>query len=186
MFKKILLYIQLTKPRLTMMAVLSGMVAFILAPKEIGEASSFLTFGSYLHIFICLYLFGAACNAMNQVIEYKLDKLMERTAKRPIPLGLITAKEGLIFSYILLLLASFYSLYFFSYELLFWGLLTFFMYIYVYTPLKTRSAFNTIVGAIPGALPIIIGWEAAGVSLNSPLVWILFFILYHIFIKMII
>ena len=168
-------YIQLTKPRLTFLAVLSGIVGFIGGSSEI----KFFDFFNLFHITLILILIGSACNIVNQAVEANLDKLMKRTATRPIPNGEVKKQQALILGYLLLFIGLIYSLLAFSSFLTFLSFLTFFSYIFLYTPMKQKTAFNTIIGAFPGAAPILIGWLAGTNNiLPSYLALIAFFILF--------
>ena len=115
---------------------------------------------------------------MNQVIEHKLDAKMARTANRPIPSGKISFFRGLVFSILSLFLAYFYTLVMSNSLVLLLSVLTYVSYIFIYTPMKTKSPLNTIVGAFPGALPVLMGWAIAVENLSHNLAWILFLILF--------
>jgi protoheme IX farnesyltransferase len=119
---------------------------------------------------------GAA--AFNQVGERDLDRLMLRTRHRPLADGRMTAAEGIaiagIFSLAGLIILWFGS----TRSATVVALVTLLSYILVYTPLKRRSSLSTVVGAVPGALPPIIGWAAAGGSLSSPAPWSLFLLMF--------
>ena len=119
---------------------------------------------------------GAA--AFNQVDERDLDKMMTRTRHRPIADGRMSANEGRAIA----------AIFAFSGLLILWfgsttsaaavALATLLSYVLVYTPLKRRSSLATVVGAIPGALPPLIGWSAAGGALSSPAAWSLFLLMF--------
>jgi protoheme IX farnesyltransferase len=117
---------------------------------------------------------GAA--AMNQVAERDTDKLMERTRLRPVADGRMTAAEGWVISLVLaatgLLLLWFGT----NASAALVALTTLVFYALVYTPLKRRTSLSTVVGAVPGALPPLIGWAAAGESLVTIVPWTLFLI----------
>ena len=119
---------------------------------------------------------GAA--ALNQVDERDLDRLMIRTRTRPVAEGRMSAAEGRAIAFVLALAGL---------AILFFGstkaaalvaLVTFSTYILVYTPLKRRTSFATVVGAVPGGLPPIIGWSAAGGVLSTPAPWSLFLLMF--------
>ena len=167
-------YIQLAKPRLTALVIISGLFSFFIACKS----ESFFSIVKLIDCFIILSFWGIACNSMNQVIEHKLDAKMPRTASRPIPSGKISFFNGLVFSIVSLFLAYFYTLAMSSGLVLMLSLLTYISYIFIYTPMKTKNPLNTIVGAFPGAFPVLMGWAIAVGNLSHNLAWILFLILF--------
>jgi len=124
-----------------------------------------------------VFLMAAAAGTLNQVQERKRDALMERTRKRPLPSGWISPVKALVVS-ALMLVSGFLVLFtgFGSLAALL-GLGNLIWYNWVYTPLKTRSYFAVLVGAINGAIPPVIGWTAAGGSIWDPkILFISFFI----------
>lgn len=154
--QKISNYIELIKPRLTALALFSGSVGYIAAVRG-GAPIHWL---SVMHLTIALGFVGAASNIMNQAMEHKLDSLMERTAGRPIPTGRVKATEARIVSIVLLLIGLAYLQLIFGTMVMSLALFTFLSYVVLYTPMKTKTSMNTIVGAFPGALPTLIGWVA--------------------------
>ncbi len=156
--QKINYYIELIKPRLTIMALFSGAVGYVAAVYPDSE----IDWLELTHLVIGLGFVGAASDIINQVMEHKLDGIMERTSGRPIPTGRVATKEAWILGSISLVVGLIYLYYWFSAKPLitFLAFLTFFSYVAVYTPMKTRSTLNTVVGALPGALPILTGWIA--------------------------
>jgi heme o synthase len=160
-------YLELTKPRIALMLVLTSAAGFYL-----GTTGSFDTvlFANSL-IAILLLAFGVA--TLNQVWEHKTDRLMERTASRPIPTGRITPTEALVFGLLQCLSAEIYLLVAVNTLTAVLGLVVIAGYILVYTPLKTRTSVSTAIGAIPGALPPLMGWTAAAneISIGA---WALF------------
>jgi len=154
--KKVGYYIELVKPRLTAMALFSGAVGYVAAV----YAGHRINWELVTHLVIALGFVGAASNIMNQVLEHKLDSLMERTSGRPIPTGRVDAIEASILGMVCLVIGLAYLYYKFHPLVTFLALLTFVSYVCVYTPMKTKSSLNTIVGALPGALPALTGWVA--------------------------
>lgn len=123
-----------------------------------------------------VFLLSSASSALNQVIEQKYDAIMDRTKSRPLPSGQITTKAAIIIVIVLALLGI-GSLLALSAMSAFLGLLAIAWYILVYTLLKRKTPFATIPGALIGALPVLIGWTAAGGSLtNVPILLIATFI----------
>ena len=132
--------------------------------------------------FIISLIFGAlfsSCgvSALNEYIESDLDKLMDRTKNRPIPSGMISAKSGLIFGIIMSIVGISLFWFFVHKGVAILSGLTLILYIFIYTPLKRITPLNTLVGAIPGALPPLGGWLAATKSITKE-AWILFAILF--------
>jgi len=156
--QKIAYYIELVKPRLTAMALFSGAVGYV-AAVYVGVPIDWLV---VTHLVISLGFVGAASNIINQAMEHKLDSIMDRTAGRPIPTGRVNAREALILGIICLIIGLVYLYYKFPRTPLvtLLALITFLSYVCIYTPMKTRSGLNTIVGALPGALPALTGWVA--------------------------
>jgi protoheme IX farnesyltransferase len=122
-------------------------------------------------IAIALLAFGVA--TLNQYWERDLDKLMERTAGRPLPTGKVSANEALIFGLSQCTIAELYLLLFVNPLTAFLGSLVIVGYVLVYTPLKTRTSVSTAIGAIPGALPPLMGWTAAADNITLT-AWALF------------
>jgi len=130
-----------------------------------------------IHTAVGTILLGGGAGAINQYLERSFDALMKRTERRPLPSGRLFPEEALLFG-VVLSLAGLAELTLFINGLTgFLGALTFITYIFLYTPLKRVTPFSTIVGAIPGALPPLIGWAAArnAISVES---WALFSILF--------
>ncbi len=162
-------YWELTKPRLSMLSVITAIVGYLAAlpVREPGVLAS-LIFGT------SLAAGGAA--ALNQWMERVADAKMVRTQGRPIPSGMVTPEAALIFGLILCLAGD--VLLFAGVNLLaaLLALVTQVAYLLAYTPLKKHTPWCLEVGAIPGALPPLIGWAAAESGIST-LGWILFAIL---------
>ncbi len=165
--EKIVAYIELTKPRIAIMLVLTSAAGFYLGTK--GNFDTVLFANSL--IAILLLAFGVA--TLNQVWESETDKLMDRTAMRPIPTGRVTTTEALVFGLAQCLIAEVYLFFAVNPLTAFLGLVVIVGYVLVYTPLKTRTSASTAIGAIPGALPPLMGWTAAAneISIGA---WALF------------
>jgi len=147
---------KLVKLRLTLTVVFSASVAFLVGAKQQGE-----TFWSnWLVLTVGGFLVTAAANGFNEIIERDLDKLMSRTADRPLPAGRMTTGKALVLS---LFMGIFGTLLLVRLNFLA-GLLSVFsilLYAFVYTPLKQKTPLAVWVGAVPGALPPLIGYYAA-------------------------
>jgi protoheme IX farnesyltransferase len=119
------------------------------------------------HVMVGTLLVAASASAANQWIERRLDARMTRTAERPLPAGRLSASEALAFAAITLALGALYLGYLVNVACLGWALATWLVYVAAYTPLKTASPASTAVGAIAGALPVLIGWTATGAPIDE-------------------
>jgi protoheme IX farnesyltransferase len=167
------IYASLTKARLSAMVLLTTLVGFVLATPTIDWTRLAWTI-------LGTGLAACAANVLNQLWEIRRDARMHRTLGRPLPAGHISARHafiaGVVLAYagvaVLALLVNLTAA-----AIAFVNILA---YVFVYTPLKTRTTLNTLVGAICGALPPIIGWVAAGGSLSqlTPGGWALALVLF--------
>lgn len=163
-------YYKLTKPRLSFLSVLTAVIGYLAADpnRDFGILSSLL---------IGTSLAAAGAAVLNQWLEREADAQMVRTKDRPIPAGRIAPVHALIYGMGLSVVGC-YLLYEGANPLA--GLLTaatIASYVLLYTPLKKLTTWNTLIGAIPGALPPLIGWAAAEGRIST-LGWILFAILF--------
>jgi protoheme IX farnesyltransferase len=164
-------YIELTKPRIAFMLVLTSAAGFYL-----GTAGSFnVVLFINAMIGIALLAFGVA--TLNQVIERKTDALMDRTAKRPLPSNRLTMAEAMIFGLLQCIIAELYLGFLVNGLTALMGVIVIVGYVLVYTPMKTRSSASTAIGAIPGAMPPLMGWTAASGEITVPAI-VLFLILF--------
>ncbi|HSQ57703.1 MAG TPA: heme o synthase [Gemmata sp.] len=148
-------YLELTKPRIAVMALFTVAAGYLLGA---GGAPEFRVL---LNALVGSALVAAGGSALNQLMERHSDARMRRTANRPLPGGRLSAEEVAIVGAVLSGTGLAYLLATVSIAATIAAGLTFALYVLVYTPLKTLTAWNTIVGAIPGALPPVIGWCAA-------------------------
>lgn len=164
-------YYELTKPRITWLILVTTGVGYYFGNKGA------LNWVTLFHCMIGTALIASGTSALNQWYEHQTDGLMRRTEKRPIPAGVITPRNALIFGFVLscagylqlslgcnLLTAAL-------------GLVTELIYLFVYTPLKQRTPIATTIGAIPGAMPPLIGFAAASGILTIE-AWALFAIMF--------
>jgi heme o synthase len=164
-------YFQLIKFTLSFMVVFSTVVSFLIAPNEYHYVRSKII--SVLLLFTGGMLITGSANAINQVLEKDTDAVMKRTAKRPVASGRMSANEATAFAIIAGALGVFILWYWFNYQAALTGLFSLFLYGFIYTPLKKVNSVAVLVGAIPGALPCLIGWVAATGSFDAG-AWILF------------
>jgi heme o synthase len=169
--EKLAAYVELTKPRIAFMLVLTSAAGFYLGS---SEGFNFALFTNSM-IGIALLAFGVA--TLNQYIERKTDALMDRTAKRPLPTNKISPPEALIFGIVQCAVAELYLLFLVNGLTAALGLIVIVGYVLLYTPLKTRTSASTAIGALPGAMPPLMGWTSAadGISLGA---WTLFALLF--------
>jgi heme o synthase len=148
-------FLELTKPRITFLVLITTMMGFYMGS---GNQVRLLLL---LNTILGTGLVAAGASALNQYVERGLDARMVRTRNRPLPGGRVLAPEALVFSLAISVLGV-ASLTFLVNALTgLLGVLTLTAYIFVYTPLKTRTALCTLIGAIPGAMPPLMGWTAA-------------------------
>lgn len=154
-------YLELTRPRIALMALLTVTVGYTLAARAAWRIEPLL------HAFLGIGLVAAASSALNQVLERSTDGLMRRTAGRPLPAERLSVQEALFFGvasgvggvgYLLLTVNPLTALL---------SAFTLLLYVSIYTPLKRRSGACTIVGAVAGAMPPVLGWTAAGGAIDS-------------------
>jgi protoheme IX farnesyltransferase len=152
---RIVAFVELTKPRIAFLLVLTSAAGFYLASAGRFDLPLFVN----SMIGIALLAFGVA--TLNQYIERRIDTLMDRTATRPLPTGRITPIEALIFGIAQCTVAEVYLFALVNPLTAFLGLTVIVGYVLLYTPLKTRTSVSTAIGAIPGAMPPLMGWTAA-------------------------
>lgn len=144
---------EITKAGLSISVVFSAIAGYFLGATEIQLVPILLlAFGGYCMV--------GASNAYNQVIEKDLDALMNRTKNRPIPAGRMSVKTALLIAVVLTLIGI-VSLYVLNPKTAMFGAISIFLYTSAYTPLKTKTPLSVFVGAIPGAIPFMLGWVAA-------------------------
>lgn len=150
--------IELSKPRIGTLVVISVAVAYWVGAG--GEPDMLVLAG----ILPGTLLVAASASALNQLIERRRDALMERTARRPLPGARLRPRDALMFALASLLVGLTLIAVSSSSPPLLWTFLTWILYVFVYTPSKVVTPLNTLIGAIPGAMPILIGWSASGAA----------------------
>lgn len=147
-------YAQLTKLRLSSLVVFSAAMAFVMAPGP-------LNWGGLIALVLGGFLVTGAANGFNQVIERELDRKMNRTAARPLAEGRMPVNEAIALCLATGIAGVFILSYFMNVYSGMLGLLSILLYTLVYTPMKRISPFAVFIGAIPGAIPPLLGWVAA-------------------------
>ena len=154
-------YIELTKPKIAVLELVVVLAAGIVATW--GQPSPL----PLVHAMVGTLLVAASASAANQYLERRRDGRMPRTANRPLPALRIAPWEALTFSAVTLAAGMGYIAWLVNWPCLIWAGLTWAVYVLAYTPLKTVSCLNTAVGAVAGALPVLIGWSAAGQRIDE-------------------
>ena len=168
---KVSAFIELTKPRITILILISTALGYYLAESEM------INYLNFFYTILGTAILSGGAGTINHCIERDLDMLMDRTKSRPIPTGLISIKTAFNFG-LSQSIIGFVILWVFVNQLTaILGLATILLYLFVYTPLKKITWLNTTIGAIPGAMPALGGWAASANEL-SPNAWILFAILF--------
>lgn len=152
----------LVKLRLTFLVVFSASISFLIAE----ESQISINWYNWLKLIIGGFLVTSAANGFNEIIEKDLDKLMKRTMDRPLPSGRMTNGQALVLSLLMGILGT----YLLGSLNILTGILSVFsilFYAFIYTPLKQKSPIAVFMGAIPGALPPLIGYVAAHGQINQ-------------------
>jgi protoheme IX farnesyltransferase len=163
-------YLELSKSRIVLMVVITTAAGYLFAAKSVDPLL-------LLHTLVGTALVAAGTNALNQYVERDRDAQMHRTRTRPLPGGRIAPRAALVFSSAIAILGTIYLGLAVNWLTAALGAFTLTSYIFVYTPLKRISTICTVIGAIPGAVPPLMGWTAATneLALGG---WILFGILF--------
>jgi protoheme IX farnesyltransferase len=164
-------YIELTKPRITFLIVLTSAAGFCLGAR--GPVNYMV----FTHAMLGIALLSSGIATLNQYLERDLDGLMRRTEDRPLPSGRLAPLEALWFGTTLTIAAELYLALSVNVLTAIMGLTVIAGYLFLYTPLKTRTSLSTAVGAFPGAMPPLMGWAAARGELDIA-AWVLFAILF--------
>jgi protoheme IX farnesyltransferase len=164
-------YVVLTKPDVTFLVVITTVAGFYLGSNGPME------WARLMNTLCGTLLVAGGTAALNQYVERHMDAVMRRTASRPLPLGILQPKEVLLFGVATIVAGTIWLALAVNALAAFIALATSVSYLAAYTPLKTRTTLATAVGAIPGAMPPLIGWAAATGTLSAG-AWILFAILF--------
>ena len=153
-------YLELAKPKIAVLELVTVATAYYLA----GHGSQNLW--TLIHALIGTTLVAASASAFNQWMERETDSLMPRTANRPLPAGRLRARDVAWFGSITAVAGICYLALAVNELTASLGLASWLLYVVVYTPMKRRTSANTAVGAVAGALPVLMGWTAAGSPLD--------------------
>jgi heme o synthase len=164
-------YVVLTKPDVTFLVVITTLAGFYLG------SNGPIEWATLLSTVCATMLVAGGTAALNQYVERDLDAVMRRTASRPLPTGQLRPRDALIFGALTIVTGAAWLALAANVLAALVALTTTVLYLGLYTPLKKRTPLSTAVGAIPGALPPLIGWAAAHGSLSLG-GWILFAILF--------
>lgn len=149
-------FVAITKARLALSVVFSTLAGYLLGVSD-WSSQNWITL---LFLMIGGYCMVGASNVFNQIIEKDLDALMDRTKNRPLPAGTISKQNAFILGVVLTVLGL-AILYYVNAKTAMFGAISIFMYVSLYTPLKTITPLSVFVGAFPGAIPYMLGWVAA-------------------------
>lgn len=163
-------YLELVKPRILVLLLLIALAGF-------GIASQNWQSKILIHLSLGIALIGAATGTLNQWWERDSDADMLRTKERPLPTNRITTTKALIFGLLTSVLGVCYLGYFINPLSGLIGLLTIISYVFLYTPLKSKTSLSTVIGAFPGASPPLIGWVAVHNQIDTPAI-VLFLIMF--------
>ncbi len=164
-------YLELTKPRITILVVVTTLVSFYLG------CSHTLSLALLAHTLFGTALVAGGASAVNMCIERNLDAMMRRTETRPLPAGRLESGDALRFAGLISIGGMAYLVVFVNALTGTLAAITWLSYLLLYTPLKRRTWLCTVIGAVPGALPTAMGWAASTGHLSAG-AWILFGILF--------
>jgi protoheme IX farnesyltransferase len=164
-------YLILTKARITGLVLVTTTVGFVLA------SSQSVDLGRLVVLLVGVALATGGSAALNQYLEHEIDARMRRTESRPLPAGRMTLSRGLAVGVVLSVVGVIWLVVRINPLTGLLALASSLLYLTVYTPLKTRTPLNTLVGAVPGAIPPVMGWTAVTGRIDVA-AWALFGILY--------
>lgn len=164
-------FVELTKPRI------AALLLVVIAASAIAATWGQLDPWTVLHAMLGTLLVAGSASAGNQIIERMSDRYMLRTADRPLPSGRMMLWEAILFAGAMVTVGALWLLATLGWQPAAWAVLTWVLYVLVYTPLKPVTSANTAIGAVAGALPVFIGWTATGAALDWR-AFALFLILY--------
>ncbi len=168
-------FLLLTKARLSLLVIITTVFGYLLALKS---SASLMDWWRLTHTVIGSALAAAAASVFNQLMEIDVDARMARTAVRPLPTKKIQPVAAFIIGWILAACGIVHLGVKVNAQASAFAAATLFVYMFIYTPMKRRSGLNTLVGAVSGALPPLIGWAAAGGDFSVVEPWFLFGLLF--------
>ena len=152
--ENIKIFFELSKFRLSLLVSLSSVFGFLISSKSVDINEVFI-------LLIAGYLVSSSSVINNQIFERDLDKLMERTKKRPIPTDRVSIKKSILISFTSMIVGLSLISYYLNIYAALLSLISLLLYSFVYTPMKKIGPIAVFIGAIPGALPPLIGWVAS-------------------------
>ena len=152
--ENIKIFFELSKFRLSLLVSLSSIFGFLISSKSVDINEVFI-------LLIAGYLVSSSSVINNQIFERDLDKLMERTKKRPIPTDRVSIKKSILISFTSMIVGLSLISYYLNIYAALLSLISLILYSFVYTPMKKIGPVAVFIGAIPGALPPLIGWVAS-------------------------
>ena len=161
-------YQQLMKLNLSLLVVFSSVIGYLIIPELT------FSFSKAVLLFLGGLLITGAANATNELIEKEDDKLMKRTADRPLAAGRMGSTEAIVFIILSLIVGSIILYTQFNFLAAALSVGSYIIYAFVYTPLKKKTSLSVLVGAIPGSLPCAIGWAAGTGTIGMTEAWVLF------------
>jgi protoheme IX farnesyltransferase len=164
----------LTKARLSLLVIITTLVGFWLGARTAGGGPGFVTL---LHTLFGSALAACAASVFNQLMEIDIDARMARTADRPLPAKKLPPAAAFVIGWLLAAFGVVHLAAKVNSAAAFAAAATLLTYVFVYTPMKRRSTLNTLVGAVSGALPPLIGWFGAGAGWGAE-AWFLFGLLF--------
>jgi heme o synthase len=164
-------FFELTKPGITRMVLVTTAAGFYLASRGTFD------FALFLNTLFGTALAASGTNALNQWVERDADRYMNRTSSRPLPSGRLGSTEALAFAWAISIVGMAYLAVLVNMTTAIIVALSLSSYVFVYTPLKMKTWFSTVIGAVPGALPILAGWTATGRPISAG-AWALFAIMF--------
>jgi heme o synthase len=167
-------YVSLTKPRLVLLVLVTVAVGFLLGARGSAHRTALVSLTATL---LGTSLVAGGAGALNQWLERERDARMRRTSSRALPSGRLAPSEAAVFGGLLIFLGTAVLLLGANLLAAAVAFTTFVLYVFVYTPLKPWTTLNTVIGAVPGALPPVIGWGAATGRLGAE-AWALFLIVF--------
>ena len=161
-------YMDLLKVRLSALVTFSAVFGFIL-----GHSGQVFSWTTFFGLIAGGFLVSGASGAANEIMERDYDKLMKRTQNRPLPLQLISVREAYWFTSLAAVAGVLLLAYFTNWLTTGLGVLSMVLYVFVYTPLKRVGPIAVLVGAVPGAMPPLLGWTAAtgGISYEALIIF---------------